>query len=659
MSLLTQNIPTMKKLITTIIVALLPILAIAQTQEGYVKTLGRQNNAGKPLSGVTIRQSGAHNAVVSGSNGSFSLNMISKKLGEAYSLQQVSKNKYELVDNGVVGRQYAYSNTVPLTIVMVSTEELEKDKMRIENNAYKRAEKDYQIKSATLEKQLKEHAISEEKYREEIQALINNFDKYQSMIEGLADHYARTDYDFLDDREREINLCIENGELKRAESLLHSIDNFDPIEVLKRNKEALLNLEAQISQAEAMIDQANADMAEVLRRQEKDAEYLYQLYTIALARYDNEKAAQYLETRAALDSTNVAWQLDAGMFISEYLANYNKALEYYNCALKNALVQYGERHELVAVSYNNIGIVYSAQGNYDKALNYCQKALDIFIEIFGENNANVAAFYNNIGGIYSAQGNYDEALNCSQKALKISLQVFGENHQNVAISYNRIGGVYYAQGYIDEALNCFQKDLKISSQIFGEDHPNVATSYSRIGGVYYEHGNFEEALNYHQKALDIRLQVFGENHPEVAISYNNIGIVYSAQGNYDETLNYYIRTLKINLEIFGENHPDVAVSYNNIGIVYSAQGNYDEALNYFQKALKINLEIFGENNPNLVYSYNHIMEVYLAQGDYYEALNYYQKALTIISEVWGENHPKVIQARRTIDLIKSQIESSK
>ena len=348
----------MKKLASIIIAILLPLLAMAQTQQGYVRTLDRPDNAGKPLSGVTIRQTGAHNAVVSNASGTFSLNMSGKELGDPYSLQQVRKDKYELVEHDAIGRKYAYSNSVPLTIVMVSTEQLEKDKMRIENNAYKRAEKDYKTKSAALEKQLNEKTISEEEYQQEIQALINNFDKYQSMIESLADHYARTDYDALDEREREINICIENGDLERADSLLHTIDNFDPIEVLKRNKEAMAKFDSQIAQAEEMLAQANADMTEVLRRQEKDAEYLYQLYTIALARYDNEKAAKYIETRAALDTTNVEWQLEAGKFIQDYLANYDKALKYYNCALRNAIKRYGDKHSYIATIFNNIGLTY-------------------------------------------------------------------------------------------------------------------------------------------------------------------------------------------------------------------------------------------------------------------------------------------------------------
>lgn len=37
----------------------------AQTQQGYVKTLGRPNQKGVALSGVSIRFRGEHNAVLS------------------------------------------------------------------------------------------------------------------------------------------------------------------------------------------------------------------------------------------------------------------------------------------------------------------------------------------------------------------------------------------------------------------------------------------------------------------------------------------------------------------------------------------------------------------------------------------------------------------
>ena len=76
----------------------------------------------------------------------------------------------------------------------------------------------------SLEQQHSTSQITIEQYRKEIEILQNSFEKYQSLIDGLADHYARADYDELDEKEQEINLCIENGDLNKAEQLLQQLD---------------------------------------------------------------------------------------------------------------------------------------------------------------------------------------------------------------------------------------------------------------------------------------------------------------------------------------------------------------------------------------------------------------------------------------------------
>ena len=71
----------------------------AQTQEGYVKTLGRPNQNGMPLSGVSVRVKGKHNPVLSKEDGTFAMLNIASKNGEAFSLQEVVKKGYELNEN--------------------------------------------------------------------------------------------------------------------------------------------------------------------------------------------------------------------------------------------------------------------------------------------------------------------------------------------------------------------------------------------------------------------------------------------------------------------------------------------------------------------------------------------------------------------------------
>lgn len=85
----------------------------AQTQQGYVKTLGRPNQKGVALSGVSIRFRGEHNAVLSDVKVFFSMIMTGKKKGDAYALQQVQKQGYELNEHGIIGRQYAFFREGP------------------------------------------------------------------------------------------------------------------------------------------------------------------------------------------------------------------------------------------------------------------------------------------------------------------------------------------------------------------------------------------------------------------------------------------------------------------------------------------------------------------------------------------------------------------
>ena len=134
--------------------------ASAQTQQGYVKSLGRPNKAGEPLSGVSVRVKGNHNEVLSRSDGTFEMLMDGKKNGEAYALQSVQKAGYELNENDLIGRQFAFSDKVRLEIVMVSSAVLQAEKRRIEDNAYRTAERNYKAKATQIEQQLQDSTIS-------------------------------------------------------------------------------------------------------------------------------------------------------------------------------------------------------------------------------------------------------------------------------------------------------------------------------------------------------------------------------------------------------------------------------------------------------------------------------------------------------------------
>ncbi len=238
-------------------------------QRGYVRTLGRPNAPGKPLPNVTIRVQGLFNAVITSEKGEFGITVPGKKDGDALMLQSIRKNGYELKDKSLVGRELVFSSHVPIEIIMVDLEQLEVDKQRIEDNAYRVAEENYRKKLQELEQQMKEKAVTAEQYRKEIRRLQGNYEKYISLIGDMAERYARTDYNEMDSIDREINICIENGDLERADSLIHTV--FNPETVLERNRAAKEEIRKRIEFAQKVIDKANADK-EAFRRDEEYAE---------------------------------------------------------------------------------------------------------------------------------------------------------------------------------------------------------------------------------------------------------------------------------------------------------------------------------------------------------------------------------------------------
>lgn len=263
----------------------------AQTQQGFVKTLGRPGKPGVPLENVTIQMVGMVNPTISSATGEFNLSAYNKKDGDAIKLLRVHKNGYELKDRDMIKRPLVFSSRVPIYITMVDSSQFEADKRRIEENAKRVAERNYQKKLKELEKESKKHKLSAEKFYKQKSDLEEKYEKYLSLIGDMADRYARTDYDNLDSIDVEINICIENGELEKADSLIHIV--IDPETVVERNRAAKKEIEDRIKFAQAAIDKVNADKEAIM----KDMEYAKQLALLSesvareyLAQGEKEKA---------------------------------------------------------------------------------------------------------------------------------------------------------------------------------------------------------------------------------------------------------------------------------------------------------------------------------------------------------------------------------
>ncbi len=487
----------------------------AITQTGYVKTRGRLGSNGRVIPGKRLAsavielQNGS--SAKSDQSGDFSLTLSANK----YFLRNVKKVGYVISDPDVLSKQYACSSN-PLVLVLDEPSAMQDDKYASERKLRRDLQRKLEQREEELDALKKENKITQEQYREALQKLYSDAESNEKFISEMAERYSKIDFDQLDEFQRRMAEFIQNGELVKADSLLRTKGSMSEREKeIKRILSANAEEEKELAEREKKLSDSKKTAEVLLADYAADC---YSRFELCKLNFDNDSAAYWLEKRAELFPENIKYQLEAGVFISDYLSKYNLALEYYNRALFHAKEKYGENHPAVATIYNNIGLVYADKGDYSRALAHYEKSLKIKLGIYGENYPDVATSYNNIGFVYSIQGDYSRALEYYEKSLKIWLGIYGENHPDVATSYNNVGVVYSRQGDNSRALETYEKSLKIELGIYGENHPAVATSYNNIGVVYSTQGDYSRALEYYEKALKIRLGIYGENHPAV----NNI-----------------------------------------------------------------------------------------------------------------------------------------
>lgn len=204
----------------TLLMIFVPCILSAQTQLGLVRTAGTENEKGQPLEGVTVRAQGM-SAVTSDAQGLFTLALSDVEAeGDVFRIVSARKMDYELLDKDALKADFVYSTSVPVEIVMISTERLAQIREDIEEQARKNATQAYEKRLKELKEKLADLQITAKEYNDQTKRLQEKMESFERLILEMTEHYARTDYDRLDPLNAQINRCIVAGELERADSLI-------------------------------------------------------------------------------------------------------------------------------------------------------------------------------------------------------------------------------------------------------------------------------------------------------------------------------------------------------------------------------------------------------------------------------------------------------
>jgi CHAT domain-containing protein/Tfp pilus assembly protein PilF len=236
----------------------------------------------------------------------------------------------------------------------------------------------------------------------------------------------------------------------------------------------------------------------------------------------------------------------------------------------------------------------------------------------------VAVSLNNLAVLYARQARFDEAEPLYRRALEITEKVHGQEHPSVAISLNNLAAVCEQQGRLAEAVPLLQRSLRTREGKLGEDHPDVAVALNNLAAVYARQGHANRAEPLYQRALRIREK--GDDHDSHALALNNLGLFYGERGQYSKAEALLKRARTMWEGKHGGTHPAVALAYFNLAVVYARQGKFAEAVPLLERALRIREDWFDPDHPSVLRSRNVLADIYATLERWDEATALYQQA---------------------------------
>ncbi|MEQ8426091.1 MAG: tetratricopeptide repeat protein, partial [Cyclobacteriaceae bacterium] len=219
-----------------------------------------------------------------------------------------------------------------------------------------------------------------------------------------------------------------------------------------------------------------------------------------------------------------------------------------------------------------LGIIYNVTGKTQQAEEQLLKALSIRREQLPETHELIAATYNDLGLVYT-RIDPDKALDYYDRALAVYEKLHESNHPKIAIANTNLGVIYRELEFYGDAVNSLETALAIWEHVYSQPHPSKAFVLSNLAQTYQKMGDSKASDGYYERSLKMYEAAYGKRHPDIASTLNAIGNIRLSNRKYDEALAYYQRALQANVRDFDSNditiNPPAENFYNGNVLLYS------------------------------------------------------------------------------------------
>ncbi len=218
----------------------------------------------------------------------------------------------------------------------------------------------------------------------------------------------------------------------------------------------------------------------------------------------------------------------------------DKAIIYQNRALELKLHLLEPDSETIGHSYTTLGLCYNELGEFSKAEQYLIEDLKITKRKSNYISYEMAISLNNLSLVYRNKNEIEKAFNYQLKAVEIAEEINDLDLNKVV--YGNLGNIQYIKGNYREALANYNKEYDFLINNEG-DELWISKNRSDTALLLIELGSLNEAII----MLDFAYETVVSLNPKsitLGYIYYNYGLFYLKKEIYLEAKNYFIKAEK-------------------------------------------------------------------------------------------------------------------
>jgi len=373
--------------------------------------------------------------------------------------------------------------------------------------------------------------------------------------------------------------------------------------------------------------------------------------SLEAARANREAARANLEAATARQVADFLVDVFAGTDPAETRGADLTARELLDRGERRARSELGEKPDLQARLFDEIGGVYQRLGLFDRAAELFEEALALRRETFGEESAEYAESLQDLGGLADARGELAAAEAIYRRVLSLRERLLGPDDPAVASVLDDLGWNLQSQGRLAEAEAPAARSLEIRERRLGTDHEDLAGSLMTLAGIRFQTGRAAEAVPLVERALAIQIEQHGADHQDAATARNNLAALYRELGRLDQAEALYLESLPVFERDLGPDHPNLGTLYNNLGAVAADRGEWAKAVGWHRKAFAVRERGLPPGHALLGLSANNLGYALFGQGELGEARALVERGLAIREEALGPDRPGVAESLTNLGLV--------